>query len=720
MKLISRMLLMMLVLLMGTGMTSCEFFNDNPVSPRLKVRASSMTIQVGASRKCNVSASTRAKLLYASNNESIATVDDKGIVTGVSEGDAIITVVATNQEGSELFLDESAVIAVKVVAKDSELTEEEQQIAEAVALIEEAQEEGSEITLLVTLDGVEYPITFKMENGQFVLQTAAGTRGQLTNPFNDKFEITLEALPRAEAEKKQAAEEDNFAADAAYEADENLFDGGEKELEDESIGEWTDEEEKALMPGNEMDIKDIYPNLLDEMMNSKAEHPAEDTPDASLKADDPIMNVTVKEKASGNTVLAAQLDPATYSLTQTGASGISCGSTVTVNKKTRRVSTKETTCTFIYPDGKVKSLHFNSEKYKTWEQLVSRYKDFGKISGYVFSDNYWVCETDGKTIVTKTSEIKPTYHLCHKVSVIGFNCKYDVKRTDFFVGDKFRVEVTTAPDDALSTGVFGVKSNKNVSIERVKGKDNVFDVTCMKKGNVSINFFYQDYGKKISKALKVKIKPGSVPEDEQKDDSDDDTPTQKDGDIAFTEAEHSVTWSATAANNTYTQTVNNTGDGPVNYSISHNTCGAKIDPTSGQVTFTQVGSVMVTAKVDDTDAYTYKTKEVSYTLTVNKANAEISFQNSSETKTYGDAKFTNTLSNSGDGTVKYSSDKTSVAVVNESSGEVEIKGVGTATITATVSGAKNYQYAKDKIAYTLTVNPKGTISDYDKKDSQDW
>ena len=107
-------------------------------------------------------------------------------------------------------------------------------------------------------------------------------------------------------------------------------------------------------------------------------------------------------------------------------------------------------------------------------------------------------------------------------------------------------------------------------------------------------------------------------------------------------------------------------------------------------------------------------------VVISKANAEISFKNSSETKTYGDEKFTNTLTNSGDGTVKYSSDKTSVAVVNESSGEVEIKGVGTATITAAVSGAKNYQYAKDKIAYTLTVNPKGTISDYDKKDSQDW
>ena len=139
------------------------------------------------------------------------------------------------------------------------------------------------------------------------------------------------------------------------------------------------------------------------------------------------------------------------------------------------------------------------------------------------------------------------------------------------------------------------------------------------------------------------------------------------------------------------------------------------DKTS--LTYTDAGTYTVYYQVT-CDGYEPATGSAK--VVISKAKAEINFQNSSETKTYGDEKFTNTLTNSGDGTVKYSSDKTSVAVVNESSGEVEIKGVGTATITATVSGAKNYQYAKDKIAYTLTVDPKGTISDYDKKDSQDW
>ena len=177
---------MMLVILMGTGMTSCEFFNDNPISPRLKVRVSSMEVQVGASRKCNVSASTRAKLLYASSNEAIATVDEKGIVTGVSEGDAVITVIATNKD-LDIFFDESAVIAVKVVAKGSKTDEEEdagttielttadltpEQKAETAALLAAAQEKGASIGIKFSYDGVDYNASFEKTDGEDYKLTA--------------------------------------------------------------------------------------------------------------------------------------------------------------------------------------------------------------------------------------------------------------------------------------------------------------------------------------------------------------------------------------------------------------------------------------------------------------------------------------------------------------------------------------------------------------------
>ena len=173
MKLITRMLLMMLVILMGTGMTSCELFgiSDNPLSPRLKVRVSEMTVQVGASRKCNVSASTRAKLLYASSDEKIATVDDKGIVTGVSEGDALITVVATNPEGTELFVEESGIIAVKVVAKGSEETEpEKEEVVTASELVAQAQDEGAIVIIWYFLEGNIQHAVFKKVGEDYVLQ----------------------------------------------------------------------------------------------------------------------------------------------------------------------------------------------------------------------------------------------------------------------------------------------------------------------------------------------------------------------------------------------------------------------------------------------------------------------------------------------------------------------------------------------------------------------
>lgn len=83
---------------------------------------------------------------------------------------------------------------------------------------------------------------------------------------------------------------------------------------------------------------------------------------------------------------------------------------------------------------------------------------------------------------------------------------------------------------------------------------------------------------------------------------------------------------------------------------------------------------------------------------------EISFENTSISKVYGNSVFTNAVTNSGDGSVTYSSSNTAVATVDSSSGQVTIKGVGSATITATVTDTDNYTYATKTATYTLTVN----------------
>ena len=81
----------------------------------------------------------------------------------------------------------------------------------------------------------------------------------------------------------------------------------------------------------------------------------------------------------------------------------------------------------------------------------------------------------------------------------------------------------------------------------------------------------------------------------------------------------------------------------------------------------------------------------------------LAYGTSTVNKTYGDASFTNTLTNSNSLSVTYSSDDTNVATVNESTGAVTIVGAGSTTIRASWAG--NSTYCEDEVSYTLNVKP---------------
>lgn len=75
--------------------TSCDEFKsfiDNPVSSYLEVNPESVTLKVGEEKALEVTTISDQPISYKSSNEDIATVDEKGVITAVSEGDAIITV----------------------------------------------------------------------------------------------------------------------------------------------------------------------------------------------------------------------------------------------------------------------------------------------------------------------------------------------------------------------------------------------------------------------------------------------------------------------------------------------------------------------------------------------------------------------------------------------------------------------------------------------------
>ena len=87
--LFSGMLAMLAILLL----TGCQV-NDNPVRTSLEVDTSTLTLAVGesATRTATTEAKKAYQITYSSSNPAVATVDQNGKVTGVTEGEAVITV----------------------------------------------------------------------------------------------------------------------------------------------------------------------------------------------------------------------------------------------------------------------------------------------------------------------------------------------------------------------------------------------------------------------------------------------------------------------------------------------------------------------------------------------------------------------------------------------------------------------------------------------------
>lgn len=127
---------------------------------------------------------------------------------------------------------------------------------------------------------------------------------------------------------------------------------------------------------------------------------------------------------------------------------------------------------------------------------------------------------------------------------------------------------------------------------------------------------------------------------------------------------------------------------------------ATVDAATGTVTGVAAGNANITAKFAGDD--TYKTSTASYEIIV-KGAPSLSFPQTSYTIEMGDAFSEPTLQGLPTGvTAKYSSSNADVATVDESTGKVQIVGVGTTTIKA-VSEAKDV-YEVAEASYELTVN----------------
>ena len=84
--------LMLAAALVFTSCDEIKSFIDNPVSSYLEVNPESVTLKVGEVKALKVTTISDQPISYTSSNKDVATVDEKGVITAVSEGDAIITV----------------------------------------------------------------------------------------------------------------------------------------------------------------------------------------------------------------------------------------------------------------------------------------------------------------------------------------------------------------------------------------------------------------------------------------------------------------------------------------------------------------------------------------------------------------------------------------------------------------------------------------------------
>ena len=120
-------------------------------------------------------------------------------------------------------------------------------------------------------------------------------------------------------------------------------------------------------------------------------------------------------------------------------------------------------------------------------------------------------------------------------------------------------------------------------------------------------------------------------------------------------------------------------------------------------TATTAGSYNVYYYTPGNTNYNASAGSLYVTTTIGKKSASISYGTTSVNKTYGNAAFTNPLTNTGDGSVTYASSATGVVTVNSSTGAVTIVKAGSAVITATVKDGTNYTYATKTASYTVTV-----------------
>ena len=168
-----------------------------------------------------------------------------------------------------------------------------------------------------------------------------------------------------------------------------------------------------------------------------------------------------------------------------------------------------------------------------------------------------------------------------------------------------------------------------------------------------------------------------------------------DVELSFSSATATATYGDAAVN---APALNNPYQLPLVWTSSNKKV-AKVN-VSGKITIVGAGQAIISASFAGNEEY--KAKAASFTLTVNKATASVTFASKTANAKIGEGYASQTATTIPSGLpLTYSSSNTGVATVDASSGTVTLLSPGSTTITATFAGNDNYTAAQD--SYELSV-----------------
>jgi len=278
-----------------------------------------------------------------------------------------------------------------------------------------------------------------------------------------------------------------------------------------------------------------------------------------------------------------------------------------------------------------------------------------------------------------TPEFDQNSYLLSKVRKPAPTFSLDIsERTlDAYTQETVDVTLTTNTDGAITCE----SDDEDVAIVALKS-GNVYTITAKAEGTATIT---------IRSAASANYSPASA------EVAITVTDEREDAGISFSEASISKTWGQSFSG----QNLTNTHSVTVIWS-STDEAVATVNASTGAVTMLKAGST--TIKATFAGNATYKAAVASYDLTINKANAGLSYTPNAFDIMLNDASFdAPTVNNPNSLVVTYASNNTSVAMVDENTGELiyDDTKAGTAIITATFAG--NDQYKSGSASYTITI-----------------